>query len=505
MKSTQEEVSPLTIKQRLFVSNMLMLVMPIILTILMFACVIFILAGITGARDMRGFRDGYAFFDAVMHVENWSKRLTSANVQDIVPELDKMSDSYKPLNISLAVFEGESQVYPLPADMNFVTEELISQMTLPVSSSYLTAKDGKAVYGQPAGKYSVVLLSRDFSFSAADSHNRYIIIGILFFGLSILIVFLVNRALTLFVTKKITAPIDILVSGVHELRDGNLDCRINYDGNDEFRAVCDDFNDMARRLSDMVAARQKDEESRKELIAGISHDLRTPLTSIKAYVEGIEKGVASAPHLQSKYLETIKRKTEDLEHIINQLFLFSKLDIGEFPLKMERVDVKQMVVGFVQEAAREYENKGLALSFGYNPGEESADFSALSAEIDVVQFRNVLHNILTNSVKYKDKDCASSVIAVAEQEGSVVITVTDDGAGVPESSLDKLFDVFYRDDISRSDPSSGSGLGLAIARKIIEGFGGKIRGENVPEGGLMISIVLPGLKNGSVSGEGGAE
>ena len=117
------------------------------------------------------------------------------------------------------------------------------------------------------------------------------------------------------------------------------------------------------RLFDMVNARQKDEENRKELIAGISHDLRTPLPSIKAYIEGSEKGVSSTPQAQQKYIDTIKNKVSDMEHIINQLFMFSKLDIGEFPLRLETVDIVEVIGNFINESASEYKEKGLFISF----------------------------------------------------------------------------------------------------------------------------------------------
>lgn len=114
--------------------------------------------------------------------------------------------------------------------------------------------------------------------------------------------------------RSITTPLDALVHGVRQIRDGNLEYRIEYDGKDEFAQVVDDFNEMAQRLQDMVNARQKDDENRRALIAGISHDLRTPLTSIKGYVEGLEKGVANSPQMRREYLDTIRQKTDDLEH-----------------------------------------------------------------------------------------------------------------------------------------------------------------------------------------------
>lgn len=121
-----------------------------------------------------------------------------------------------------------------------------------------------------------------------------------------------NRFLIKFVFRRIEEPLTTLATGVHELRDGNLDYRINYYHEDEFLPICEDFNEMAIRLKESVAKIQQQEKNRKELVAGISHDLRSPLTSIQAYVEGLLDGIATTPETQNAYLMTIKTKTLDL-------------------------------------------------------------------------------------------------------------------------------------------------------------------------------------------------
>lgn len=469
----------MTIKKRLFLSNILMLVMPIILTMLMFSCAVFILMGVTGIKDMRYFREGNVFYGAINEVDDLSENINLADFQGMQYDIDKFNSNYNNFSIVLSVYEENTLLYP-----SFANTSRITQIVLSEENNYLMINGSNAVYGLHIDKYTLILTSNDFSFYKENPYDDYFYIGIFLFIFSIIIVFIVNRILTRFVSQRITKPIELLVSGVHELRDGNLDFHIEYKYNDEFKAVCGDFNEMAQRLYNMVTARQKDENSRKELIAGISHDLRTPLTSIKAYIEGIEKGVASNPQTQKRYIDTIKGKTEELEHIINQLFLFSKLDIGEFPLKVERIEINTALNSFLAETANEYENDGLSVSFAENSNE-------LYADIDVLQFRNVLHNILGNSVKYKGNDGVMSKIICGESDGNIVISLTDNGRGVPDESLDKLFDVFYRDDVSRKDPSNGSGLGLAITRKIIERLKGTIYAENAPNGGLAIIITLP--------------
>lgn len=474
----------MTLKRRLFISNILMLVMPIILTSLMFTCVIFILMGITGISDIRSPKEGVEgniFYSAIGEVDNFTEKSIYINLQELQSDVDELNRNYGNYGITLAVYEGENLIYPSSADVNNVIKLALSE-----DGNYLIAEGNNAVYSAHTGKYTLILSSADFSLYLQRPLNNYVYLGILIFILSIVIILITNRALTRLITRRITTSIEVLVSGVHEIRDDNLDYRIQYDYNDEFKLICDDFNEMAQRLSDMVTARQKDEESRKELIAGISHDLRTPLTSIKAYIEGIEKGIAATPQMQKKYIDTIKSKANDLEHIINQLFLFSKLDINEFPLRLERVEIGDVLDDFLDEVTGEYENKGLAVTL-------VKKHNGLYANIDIVQFRNVLFNILGNSVKYKMNHVIKSKIICSGNGSNIVISITDDGPGVPDDNVGRLFDVFYRSDASRNNPGSGSGLGLAITKKIIEDFGGTIHAENVPEGGLAIIITLPGI------------
>jgi len=466
----------MTIKRRLFISNIIMLVMPIFLAMLMFWCTLFILMGTTGIADVRYYKEGHSFFNAMASVDHIAQEAESAGYQDLQKDIDTLSKFCKDFDITLTVYDGEMQVYSSSDD---------GEHTVPTETDYgLVVKDTNAVYRAHSGDYIFILSSTTFSPYVQEPFNDYFYFAIIIFLVEIVLVFIINRSLTRFITKRITTPIEVLVSGVHEISDGNLDYRIKYDYKDEFQTICNDFNDMAQRLFDMVNARQKDEENRKELIAGISHDLRTPLTSIKAYIEGIEKGVSSTPQVQQKYIDTIKNKAADMEHIINQLFMFSKLDIGEFPLRLETVDVAEVIGDFIEESASEYKDKGLSVSFPKKT-------NGLFTDIDVVQFRNVLHNIFENSVKYKTSDHVKSEIACVDAGGSILLSVADDGPGVPEESVDKLFDVFYRGDASRKDPSNGSGLGLAITKKIIEQSGGTIRAENSSAGGLKITITLP--------------
>jgi signal transduction histidine kinase len=227
----------------------------------------------------------------------------------------------------------------------------------------------------------------------------------------------------------------------------------------------------------------KYEEDRKELVAGISHDLRTPLTTIKGYVKGLKDGVANTPEKRERYHDIIYNKACDMDMLVDKLFLFSKLDTGKFPFHFEKVYCNEFLTRFFNSATDEFKRKGLNLFY-----QNSCNDNIL-INIDSEEINRVLINILENSAKYKLKDCGNVNITVNRQEDNIVLSIKDDGPGVLEENLSRLFVSFYRGDAARTNPSEGSGLGLSISEHIIKAHGGTITAQNMD--GLAITITLP--------------
>lgn len=309
-------------------------------------------------------------------------------------------------------------------------------------------------------------------------------------------VFATNSFLTRFIVKKVQSPLEILEAGVKNISDGNLSYRINYGGNDEFFPICNAFNSMASRLAELSAAQKKDEKNRRELIAGISHDLRTPLTSIKAYVEGLRDGIADTDEKREKYMATILLKTDEIITMTERLFMFSKLDLDEYPFCAEKFDPAAEIKKIAQSFSDDYGEK-LSIKTDFSGDESGGENESESAEIvfDKIQFRNALANIVENSLKYCGKEKCAVKISCGRCGGFARISVLDNGPGVPDNALEKLFDVFYRADSARSPRKKGSGLGLAITAKVCQHFGGTIFAENATEkdelSGLKITMRLP--------------
>jgi signal transduction histidine kinase len=298
---------------------------------------------------------------------------------------------------------------------------------------------------------------------------------------------IINNLFAIRLTNRILKPLGPLSEGVKEIRNNNYAYRIDYQKDDEFRQVCEAFNEMAAKLETSTAERQKEEANRRELIAGISHDLRTPLTSIKGYLEGIETGVASTPEMRKEYFSIITRKTTELEHIIEQLFLFSKLDMDEFPLNMRNVDIVSSISDIIEDTVSEYAVRGLAIQLEAMPIAAMPNGAFVS--VDTMWLRNVIINIFENSVRYKTKEQGQIQVSAALENNFISFYFADNGPGVQADTLAKLFDVFYRTDPSRN--KKGSGLGLAISAKIIERMGGSIYAELPASGGLAIVIKMP--------------
>ena len=299
----------------------------------------------------------------------------------------------------------------------------------------------------------------------------------------ILFVLLVSYLLARFITGRILKPLAELKHGAEEVQKGNLMVQMKSHGNDEFTPALDAFNLMTRKLRESLQQKEQDEERRRELIASISHDIRTPLTSIKAYVEGLLDHVANTPEKQERYLLVIQKKADVLERLIEQLLLLTKMDLGEKALPLESVSLEKLTEEFIEENRLAWEKKG-------------ADFHLQLAE-DVpilgssLLLERVIENLVTNSIKYKTEETVQISVSLQKEGNQAVLSIADDGQGVPEEELSRLQDAFYRTDKARSRTDNGSGLGLAIVRRAVTLMKGEVEIENAKPHGLVVRVRLP--------------
>ena len=229
------------------------------------------------------------------------------------------------------------------------------------------------------------------------------------------------------------------------------------------------------------------DNNRKELIAGISHDLATPLTALKGYISGIRDGIANTQEKRQHYLDMMIETTDNMTHLVESLFLFSKLDLGRIEFHTEPVVIYDYFVDFVEDKKLYFAERGLNLSL-------TGEVTSAKIKIDYSQFARVVDNILNNSIKYKRGEIVNVEINIQTQSDKIKISFIDDGIGVDEENLPKLFESFYRTDKARSNVAKGSGLGLAIVKQVINALNGQVKAEKSSSGGLTIIITLPILR-----------
>ena len=242
---------------------------------------------------------------------------------------------------------------------------------------------------------------------------------------------------------------------------------------------------MRLQLRSARDTREKYDQNRKELLAGISHDLSTPLTKIEGYASGIVDGIANTPEKRHHYLTMIQDTSRHMAKLVQTLFLFSKLDLGQIPFHWETVDIGAYVADYVGEQGPLYESQGLSVRF-------TSAVDKAEARLDRSQFQRVLENILSNSLKYKDQDRGQVEVSLKDDgDQGWLLTVADDGRGVDDADLTKIFESFYRSDKARSNVAKGSGLGLAVVQQIVLAMGGTIWARHTEPKGLTICIRFP--------------
>ena len=301
----------------------------------------------------------------------------------------------------------------------------------------------------------------------------------------------VNLMLSRGVLKKIEGSLNQLSDGLRRLREGELSYRLPQEQTDEFSAVRADFNAAAQRLEQLEQEHLQSEHNRQELLAGLAHDLRSPLTNIRAYTEGLLDGVARDEESRRQYLTIIRGKTVDLQALVNKLFLFSRMDLGRNEDHPEEVVLHEELQQLHAVLAPDYANKGMAVDYHF----PQAPCSRILADPDTLH--RIVSNIAENSCKY---GATQLDITLQELPGFVSVAFADNGPGVPSESLPHLFDAFYRADPARNEKISGSGLGLAIVSRAVRNMGGGIIARNRCDGepdshGLLLEIRLPRLED----------
>ncbi len=412
--------------------------------------------------------DPDAFLDS--EYQNWlNQELQSRHSFLIVQKNDK------------PVFSGDASL----------TESVLS--SLPEYDEYDAAHDIGIYVG---GDVQVLVKQLDFYFTDEAEGTAFIVtslesmipemeeVMVETLVVLLLILILTSLILTVWIYTSIVTPIFHLQIATKKITEGNLDFELPVGGDDEIGELCTDFEEMRRRLQESAEEKIEAERQNKELISNISHDLKTPITAVKGYVEGIMDGVADTPEKQEKYIRTIYNKANDMEQLINELTFYSKIDTNRIPYTFDRIDVKDYFADCVEELSLELESRNIELAY-FNYVDEDVKIIA-----DAEQLKRVINNIVSNSIKYIDKPKGYINIRVKDVGDFVQVELEDNGKGIATKDLPLIFNRFYRTDASRNSSKGGSGIGLSIVKKIIEDHGGKVWATSKEGTGTVMYFVL---------------
>lgn len=283
-----------------------------------------------------------------------------------------------------------------------------------------------------------------------------------------LILIFTSIMLTQWIHKGVFNPINELNVAMRKIKEGNFEYALETGVKGEIGDLYRNYEDMRLRLKESTEESRESEEQNRELISNISHDLKTPITAIKGYVEGIMDGVADTPEKMDKYIKTIYSKANDMERLINELTYYSRIDNNRIPYNFHRINVADYFGDCVEEVGMDLEQRNIELNYSNLAAPDTVVIA------DPEQMKKVINNIISNSVKYMDKPHGVIDIRILDEVDSIRIEIEDNGKGIAQKDLSKIFERFYRTDASRNSAQGGSGIGLSIVKKIIEDHGGYI-------------------------------
>lgn len=330
------------------------------------------------------------------------------------------------------------------------------------------------------GETGTLFIITDVSQSIPEIEEYLVTVA---FGI-VIVLLMTGSVLVIWIQKGVLTPLEKMRIATQNIKEGNLDFEIKAETNDEMGQLCMDFEEMRLRLKHNVEEKQASDEEKKVLISNITHDLKTPITAIKGYAEGILDGVADTKEKQDRYLKTIYNKANELNILINELTVYSNVDRQRMPYNFQRLSVVEYFEDCAEDLEMELESKNI--EFYYH--------NYVDSDIEIIgdpeQVERVIHNIVNNSVKYMDKSRQSISLRIKDVGDFIQVEIEDNGKGIRSKDLPFIFDRFYRTDASRNSATGGSGIGLSIVKKIVEDHGGKIWATSKDQVGTVIYFVV---------------
>jgi len=406
---------------------------------------------------------------------------------DDITYLNEINHDLSSMNSYLIVREGKEIVYS-GSDM---ASGVYSQ--LPEYGNYDTSAENGMYIG---GNLQILIKQVDFETDEDVQSSIFIITDVsqaipevseFVSNMLLAIVFilaLTAAVLILWIYRGVAIPLGRMKIATQNIKDGNLDFELDVETDDEIGQLCRDFEEMRMRLKETTSEKIEYDKRSKELISNISHDLKTPITAIKGYVEGIMDGVADTPEKMDRYIRTIYNKANEMDMLINELTLYSKIDSNRIPYNFNTIYVNGYFDDCAEDLQMDLEARGIQFSY-VNYVEGNVKIIA-----DAEQLKRVINNIISNSTKYMDKVQKRINLRVKDVGDFIQVEIEDNGKGIGTKELPNIFDRFYRTDTSRNSSTGGSGIGLSIVKKIVEEHGGKIWATSKEGTGTIMYFVI---------------
>jgi len=472
----------MNIKRRLIYSNTITIIIPFATTIIAALLFIFVSSRIFN-KDVN--YDKFKEFVSIkMQLSDTSNDISKQNPNDLEnPKIQQ--DLYQRLsniNGDIIILKNNTIIFKT-RDLNKIDIEkcLLEAKTKSGkrlveinATDYLVEVAPLVFKDETLGK--VILLAPTLEYSSIL--ERFILFILVVFVITFVAI---NIFMSYLFSKRIIKPLSLLKTAVGDISEGNLSLEIIEVGDQEIVDLCADFEKMRIQLKDSNSLKKKYDDNRTMLVSSISHDLKTPITSIKGYVKGILDGVANNPEKVERYLKTVYSKVDQMDVMINDLLLYSKLDLSQLPFNFEKTDIVDYFNYCINDSIIELEKSNIKICL------KNDLIKSKYVKIDRERFMRVVLNIIDNARKYMDKQHGEITILLRETNSSIIIEIRDNGCGIDSKNTNKIFDRFYRVDAARSE-ATGSGLGLAIAKQIVEGHKGKIWAVSHEDEGTSILI-----------------
>ena len=479
----------MNLKKRLTITFITLTCLPIFMTVIAFV----LLSGMVSFDLTNPTKIGMASLESISTITE----LTEETYYDLESQLKIDPDRFSKMDylesVNLKLDEASSFLLVRKGNTVYFTgnESVTNDLFLKLPPF----DEKKTEAGYYYQRLNLVVKQLDFRFKDGDTGSIFIVtmanqavskhLVIRMFMVIVTILIFTSLALTRWINKGVFYPIRQLNHAMSRIADGDFDYVLEKDENNgEIGELYKSYEDMRLKLKESTEEKIQHEKQNRELISNITHDLKTPITSIKGYVEGIIDGVADTEEKMQKYIKTIYTKTTEMDRLINELTYYSGIDSNKIPYHFHCINVSDYFNDCVEDVGLDLESKNIRLNYSNLLSEKTKIIA------DPEQLKKVINNIIGNSIKYIDKENGEIDIRLLDEIDSIRVEIEDNGKGIAQKDLANIFERFYRTDASRNSSQGGSGIGLSIVKKIIEDHGGYIWATSKEGEGTCMHFVI---------------